>query len=426
VKGYNLSDDFVDADLERATLAAVAQAPALYWELLDTLPAGAFVAEPETWSSVAKAIEAEERASVPGDWKPASDPQASAQLLADLFQRRLLAEAQERLALALHDRNVPASELATMLEAEAASVQAAIRETASGRLTWASDLLDDVLRAAEERARQLRETGNPVPGLPTGIARLDARIGGLQEGLTLLAGAPGVGKTTLALQTAGHVSRFAPVVYVTFENSPMNLATKAICALGGVNPIDVARGTADLQKLHAGAASWRETAGRIALIEGTAALTVAQIRATALRAMNRHRSDRCLVVVDYLQLMAKASAELRGMATVRERVETLGAMLRELSTRLRSPVLSLASQNRAEGRYGDNKGSAELGSLKESGDLEYGADLVLFLTPANGRQSVAPARAVDVTIAKNRNGDTGRVELIFRPDVGTLREVANA
>ena len=298
MKSYNLSDDFIDADLERATLAAIAQAPALYWELLDTLPAGAFVAEPETWDAVAKAIEAEVRASVPDDWKPASDPQASAQCLADLFQRRLLAGAQERLALALHDRNVPASELATMLEAEAASVQAAIRETASGRLTWASDLLDDVLRAAEERARQLRETGNPVPGLPTGISRLDARIGGLQEGLTLLAGAPGVGKTTLALQTAGHVSRFAPVVYVTFENSPMNLATKAICALGGVNPIDVARGTADLQKLHAGAASWRETAGRIALIEGTAALTVAQIRATALRAMNRHRSDRCLVVVD--------------------------------------------------------------------------------------------------------------------------------
>ncbi len=426
MKGYNLSDEFVDLDLERAILAAIVRAPALYWELLDTLPAGAFVAEPDTWEAVARAIEAEARASVPDDWAPASDPQAGAQTLADLFQRRLLAAAQERLALALHDRGVPASELATLLETEAANVHAAIRATASGRLTWASDLLDDVLRAAEERARQLRETGNPVPGLPTGIVRLDTRIGGLQEGLTLLAGAPGVGKTTLALQTAGHVSRFAPVVYVTFENSPLNLATKAICAHGGVNPLDVARGTADLQKLHAGAAGWRETAEHIALIEGGAALTVAQIRATALRAMNRHKADRCLIIVDYLQLMAKASAELRGMATVRERVETLGAMLRELSTRLRSPVLALASQNRAEGKYSENKGSAELGSLKESGDLEYGADLVLFLTPAQGRPAVAPARAVDVTIAKNRNGDTGRVELIFRPDVGTLREVINA
>jgi len=100
------------------------------------------------------------------------------------------------------------------------------------------------------------------------------------------------------------------------------------------------------------------------------------------------------------------------------------AELRELSSRLRSPVVALASQNRAEGDYDGRKGSASLSSLKESGDLEYGADVVLFLTPAKERHAVAPARAVDLTIGKNRNGDTGRVELIFRPDIATLREVA--
>lgn len=424
MKGYNLSDEFIDAASERATLAAIAREPALYWELLDTLPPGAFAAEPATWEAVAAAIESETPATVPDDWTPASDPRQSAALLADLFQRRLLASAQERLALALHDPDVPASELATLLEEEAAGVQAAIRATASGRLVWAADLLGDVLRDAEDRARQLKETGNPIPGLPTGISHLDNRIGGLGEGLTILAGPPGVGKTTFALQTAGYVSPVAPVVYVTFENSPRNLTLKAICAQGKVNPLDVARGTADLAKLHDGAASWRGIAERLALVEGTSALSVAQIRATALRAMNRHKSDRCLIVLDYLQLMAKASGELRGMATVRERVETLGAMMRELSLRLRSPVIALASQNRADGDYDGKKGSANLASLKESGDLEYGADLVLFLTPAKERQAIAPARAVDMTIAKNRNGDTGRVELIFRPDVGVLREVA--
>ncbi len=141
--------------------------------------------------------------------------------------------------------------------------------------------------------------------------------------------------------------------------------------------------------------------------------------------MNRHKRERCLVIVDYLQLMAKASSELRGMATVRERVETLGTMLRELSARLRSPVLALASQNRAEGGYGDGKkGSASLASLKESGDIEYAADVVLFLTPNPERGAIYPARAVDLTVGKNRNGDTGRADLIFRPEVGTLREQA--
>jgi replicative DNA helicase len=88
-------------------------------------------------------------------------------------------------------------------------------------------------------------------------------------------------------------------------------------------------------------------------------------------------------------------------------------------------VVALASQNRAQGHYGNGKGLAALDSLKESGDLEYTADVVLFLTESGERTALAPARAVDLTVAKNRHGDTGRVPLIFRPDLGILREEAS-
>jgi len=94
---------------------------------------------------------------------------------------------------------------------------------------------------------------------------------------------------------------------------------------------------------------------------------VAQVRAQARRAMRQHQTERCLVVVDYLQLWAKVAEDLRGNLSVRERVDMLGGLLRELALRLRSPVLALA---------------------------------------------------------KNRHGDTGKVGLIFRPDLGTLREEA--
>ena len=63
-----------------------------------------------------------------------------------------------------------------------------------------------------------------------------------------------------------------------------------------------------------------------------------------------------------------------------------------------------------------------LDSLKESGDLEYAADAVLFLIEALERQVLPPARAVDLVVAKNRQGDIGKIALIFRPDLGTLRE----
>jgi replicative DNA helicase len=102
----------------------------------------------------------------------------------------------------------------------------------------------------------------------------------------------------------------------------------------------------------------------------------------------------------------------------------LGGLLRELALGLHSPVLALASQNRAAGNYGNGKGTAALDSLKESGDLEYAADIVLFLTEAQEHRALPPARAVVVTVAKNRHGETGQIGLIFRPDLGTMREEA--
>jgi replicative DNA helicase len=80
---------------------------------------------------------------------------------------------------------------------------------------------------------------------------------------------------------------------------------------------------------------------------------------------------------------------------------------------LHSPVRALALQNRSAGNYGNGKGSAALDSLKARGDLEYAADGVLFFTEAHARCATPPARAVELTVAKNRQGDTGKLSLIF-------------
>ena len=213
---------------------------------------------------------------------------------------------------------------------------------------------------------------------------------------------------------------FLAMEYVEGEN------LKLLCARAGVNLRDVQRGYADLAKLRRAAEAWESVAQRLAVVEGSSQLTVAQVRAQARRAMRHHQTERCLVVVDYLQLWAKVAEDLRGNFSVRERVEMLGGLLRELALGLHSPVLALASQNRSAGNYGNGKGSAALDSLKESGDLEYAADVVLFLTEAQERFATPPARAVDLSVAKNRHGETGKVGLIFRPDLGTMREEAKS
>ncbi len=85
-------------------------------------------------------------------------------------------------------------------------------------------------------------------------------------------------------------------------------------------------------------------------------------------------------------------------------------------------MLALASQNCSVGNDGNGTGSAALDSLKESGDLESAADVVVFLTEAQERCATSPARAVELTVAKHRHGETGKVGLIFRPDLGTIWE----
>src|SRR5208337_3558703 len=108
-------------------------------------------------------------------------------------------------------------------------IQAVIKEMRSGQAVSVADLLPEVLKEIASRQEAVKETGTTAVGLPTGIKRIDALLGGLQEGVHILGAEPGMGKTTLTLQIAGRVAERFTALFVSFEETTTRLALKSIC-----------------------------------------------------------------------------------------------------------------------------------------------------------------------------------------------------
>jgi len=111
-----------------------------------------------------------------------------------------------------------------------------LSDSTAGRLQWASALLPRVLVDAEARRQQRETTDSAVLGITTGLCQLDHLLGGLNEGLYLLAGPPDMGKTTLTLQLATAATRDVPVVVVTFEHASQNLTLRQHGRVGSGSP----------------------------------------------------------------------------------------------------------------------------------------------------------------------------------------------
>src|SRR5689334_11490581 len=117
---YQMANDFIDLDAERSLLAAVTREPSVYWQLLDLLPPGVFTKWATAWEKIAAAIESEQKIpKVAKDFEPATDPEATARRLADLYQRRLMATALERFATGLFESKQTAMDLAASMQEEA-------------------------------------------------------------------------------------------------------------------------------------------------------------------------------------------------------------------------------------------------------------------------------------------------------------------
>jgi replicative DNA helicase len=286
-------------------------------------------------------------------------------------------------------------------------------------------LIRDFLHEHLEHLERLQRdpSQHAVTGLPTGYRKFDEMTAGLQPSdLIIVAARPSVGKTSLALSIGRNMAlRFGKCVgFFSLEMTKEQVLERLLCAEARIN----------LHRLRGGylqtdSESWRRIINAASklqnskiIIDDTPSISVLELKAKARRMKSEHGLD--ALFVDYLQLV-----EGGGRSDVREQeVAYIARSLKGLARELNIPVIALSQLSRAPERP---PRKPRLSDLRESGEIEQTADVVLFLYREDAGneestdeesqeplQQTAPlVHETEIIIGKQRNGPTGSFMLLF-------------
>lgn len=269
--------------------------------------------------------------------------------------------------------------------------------------------IGDITMAAYKEMVENSLNRGEINGLSTGFHELNKRTGGLHGGeLIIIAGRPGMGKSSFAVNIAEHVaiSEKKTVAVFNLEMSKNMIVNRILCSQALV----------DSQKLRMGdftAEDWQqigEVAERVAAapmyIDDTPTITVAEIRAKCRRLKQTKKLE--LIVIDYLQLMQGQGN--RKSDNRQQEISDISRSLKVLAKELDIPVIALSQLSRTSESRSDKR--PMLSDLRESGAIEQDADLVMFLyRDEYYNKNTEDKNVAECIIAKQRSGSTGTITL---------------
>lgn len=226
-------------------------------------------------------------------------------------------------------------------------------------------------------------------GLQMGFRDLDSLTLGLgNSNLVIVAGRPSMGKTSLAMQIAEQVSRDSSVAIFSLEMTRREIAGRMLRyhrqALG-----DSAYDHINDLKIH---------------IDDTPAVTVGHILSRCRRIKRQHGLS--LIVVDYIQLM-RGDGDNRN-----QEIGSISRGLKGIAKEFDVPVIALSQLSRKVEERSDKR--PVMSDLRESGEIEQDADLILFVYRDEVYDDASDAKGTAEIIArKNRNGPVGDCRLTF-------------
>lgn len=280
--------------------------------------------------------------------------------------------------------------------------------------------LHDVIKDSFKKIENVAQGEGNITGVPTGFKDFDDLTAGLQPSeLIIIAGRPSMGKTALALNI-GHYAAIKTnkgVAIFSLEMSNLQLGMRMLGFDAQINLRDLRRGSLrnkDWSNLTEAASHLSELP---IFIDDTSGISVLEMKARCRRLIKKY--DLALVIVDYLQLISgRSSAESR-----QQEISEISRSLKALAKDLNVPVVAVSQLNR---RVEDRpKKKPELADLRESGAIEQDADVIVFIYKDDSPSDMEGEgydNVVKVDVAKQRNGPTGPIKLIFQKEYTRFRD----
>lgn len=383
-------------------------------------------------------------------------PRELAEQIYDLALLRELVSVGRNLVEGALDTSESVAPLEQIEHAEAALFQVAEGASSQNEASSFGQATNKALGQIEKAIN----SGGHIAGKTTGFTSVNDKIGGLHDSdLVILAGRPGMGKTSLATNIAFNcanrllrdrvdgiddkASVGAGVAFFSLEMSADQLATRILAEVAEISSEALRMGRLSRDEFQQLSFASQKLAELPLFIDDTPALSIAALRARARRLKRRHNIG--LIVVDYLQLLQGSG---RANDNRVNEISEISRGLKTLAKELELPVIALSQLSRAVEQRDDKR--PMLSDLRESGSIEQDADMVWFVYREDyyiaAKEPKVPQADDDANVhdthnawaaemervhgiaelivAKQRHGATGKVRLKFEAKYTKFSDLA--
>lgn len=278
-----------------------------------------------------------------------------------------------------------------------------LQDLMTGLQNTTSSTVDNIAVDVFKELNQLRGRANFLTGVSSGYETLDRLTMGFQKtDLIIIAARPAVGKTAFTLSLAIQAALSGqPSAFFSLEMSKEQLVKRILASQAKIY-LSTIRGAnmSDEQMEHLYIKGLKPLSGVPMYVDDTASLSVLQLKARLRRMVRKHKIK--IAFVDYLQLLKS------GLGKNANRHQQIGEISRELkimAKELHIPIVALSQLSRDIEKRSNS--TPQLSDLKESGDIEQDADIVMFLHGGEEESEIY------LKVAKHRNGNLESIRFEF-------------